>query len=68
MEMHPVVRAAIRLHVAQSERDLVLLESQARTIPATQRSNNHMLHLAKKIKEKRAIAESWYAVLTATEE
>lgn len=59
MNTHPVVHATLVLHAAQAERELALLESQARTVPATQRASSEMLKLTKRIKEKRAIAEAW---------
>jgi hypothetical protein len=58
-----VVTATVQKHVGEAMLTLALLESKARTVPATTRSNNDMLRLAKKIKEAQAISDAWQVLL-----
>lgn len=61
-----IVRATIAKHLAEAELTLARLESQARTVPATTRSSNAMLHLHKRIKEAQAIAVAWETIAKET--
>lgn len=61
-EVHGIVRATIRKHVAEAELTLARLESQARTVPATLRGNSDMLRTTKKIAEARSVLSAWLKV------
>jgi hypothetical protein len=62
VSVHPIVLATIRKHLAEAELKVAQLESQGRTVPATTRSSNDMLRLAKKINEAKAVHASWLSV------
>jgi hypothetical protein len=62
VSVHPIVLATIRKHLAEAELKVAQLESQGRTVPATTRSSNDMLRLAKKINEAKAVHLGWVSV------
>jgi hypothetical protein len=59
---HDLVVATIRKHTIEAALAVARLESQQRCVPATQRSNNAMLHLTKKIKEAQLVLDAWIKV------